>query len=133
MLAPTQSKESTSLQLNSEIKVRRDVECVHDEVQYKQEIDQGNHQKSALERRLLLKSDLLILPLLALTYLVAYLVTYFDFHSCKPLVLTVHQDRNNIGNARLMTLQQDTHMTNEQYFSCVQIFCKSVPTEIGGL
>jgi hypothetical protein len=41
---------------------------------YVADTEHGSHHKSAAERRLILKCDLLIVPLAALIYFVAYLV-----------------------------------------------------------
>ncbi|KAH8890617.1 retrograde regulation protein 2 [Thozetella sp. PMI_491] len=60
--------------------------------------------KSAFERRLVLKQDLLIIPLLALIYLVTFL------------------DRNSYGNARLLGLQKQLKFTDAQYSQCAQLF-----------
>ena len=73
---------------------------------YTPDPSRDSHHKSKEERRLVLKADLVILPLAALTYFVAYL------------------DRNSIGNARLMGLQKDLHMTANQYYNCLMMFCK---------
>ncbi|KAH8808685.1 major facilitator superfamily domain-containing protein [Xylogone sp. PMI_703] len=64
----------------------------------------NSHHKSKVERRLVLKADLLILPFAALIFFVAYL------------------DRNSIGNARLMGIQKDLKMSNYQYYNCLTIF-----------
>ncbi|PYH94485.1 retrograde regulation protein 2 [Aspergillus ellipticus CBS 707.79] len=58
-------------------------------------------KKSRAERRLLLKADLVILPLASLGYLVAYL------------------DRNNLGNAKVMGLITDLHLSANQYYNCL--------------
>jgi hypothetical protein len=57
--------------------------------------------KSEEEKRLVLKLDLVFVPLAALIYFVAYL------------------DRNSIGNARLMGLEKDLDMTPNQYYNCL--------------
>ncbi|KAH8799083.1 major facilitator superfamily domain-containing protein [Xylogone sp. PMI_703] len=57
-----------------------------------------------LERRLLLKLDFTVLPLLAGSFLIAYL------------------DRNNIGNARVMGMQNDLLLSDKQFFNCLMIF-----------
>ncbi|OQU96216.1 hypothetical protein CLAIMM_02327 [Cladophialophora immunda] len=56
------------------------------------------------ERALKLKSDFLILPIMSLTYLIAYM------------------DRNNLGNAKIMTFTKDTHLTSKQFYNCLTIF-----------
>jgi len=35
------------------------------------------------------------------------------------------QDRNNIGNARVMGMQKDLHLTDKQFFNCLSMFCMS--------
>ncbi|KAJ9612957.1 hypothetical protein H2200_002898 [Cladophialophora chaetospira] len=57
-----------------------------------------------MERRLLLKADLTILPLISLVYLASYL------------------DRNSIGNARVMGFQKDLHLTPKQFYNSLSIF-----------
>lgn len=52
--------------------------------------DPNSHNKSAAERRLVLKCDLVIIPLAALIYFGAYLVSY-KLRSCPPTVLTNHR------------------------------------------
>jgi hypothetical protein len=34
------------------------------------------------------------------------------------------KDRNNLGNARVMGMQADLHLTDEQFFNCLMMFCK---------
>lgn len=53
------------------------------------------------EKRLLRKLDFTIVPLSGLIYFVAYL------------------DRNSIGNARLMGLEEDLHLTAHQFYNCL--------------
>ncbi|KIX06606.1 uncharacterized protein Z518_04582 [Rhinocladiella mackenziei CBS 650.93] len=61
-------------------------------------------QKSAAERKLLLKADCVILPMCGLTWWVTYL------------------DRNSIGNARIMGLQTDLNMSSNQFYNCLTMF-----------
>ncbi|PVH76569.1 MFS general substrate transporter [Cadophora sp. DSE1049] len=63
-----------------------------------------SHHKSKAERRLVLKADCLIVPLASPIYFVAYL------------------DRNSIGNARLLGLEESLHLTPEQYYNCLMMF-----------
>ncbi|KIW71768.1 hypothetical protein PV04_00005 [Phialophora macrospora] len=60
--------------------------------------------RSGLERRLMWKQDLLILPLLALIYFVTFL------------------DRNSFGNGRLLGLQKEIGFSNAQYSHAAQYF-----------
>ncbi|KAJ9136537.1 MFS general substrate transporter [Coniochaeta hoffmannii] len=60
--------------------------------------------KTGLERRLVMKQDCLLVPLLALTYFVTYL------------------DRNSFGNGRLLGLQKQLKLTDDQYGNCAQLF-----------
>ncbi|RDL41557.1 Uncharacterized protein BP5553_01536 [Venustampulla echinocandica] len=60
--------------------------------------------RSKLEKRLLLKQDFIILPLLSIMFFFAYL------------------DRGQIGNARLMGLQASYKMNNGQYFNVLMMF-----------
>jgi hypothetical protein len=78
--------------------------------------------KSKQEKRLLLKMDLSIVPLLACSFFIAYMV-----RSLFPLCLTTanfKKDRNNLGNARIMGMQADLHLSNEQFFNCLMMFCE---------
>lgn len=61
-------------------------------------------RKTGLERRLVMKQDCLLIPLLALTYFVTYL------------------DRNSFGNGRLLGLQKELKLTDKEYGNCGQLF-----------
>ncbi|KUJ17697.1 MFS general substrate transporter [Mollisia scopiformis] len=61
-------------------------------------------RKSKLEKRLLLKMDVSIVPLLGLSFFIAYM------------------DRNNLGNARIMGMQTDLALSDEQFFNCLMVF-----------
>jgi hypothetical protein len=37
--------------------------------------------------------------------------------------LIIFKDRNNLGNARIMGMQADLHLSNEQFFNCLMMFC----------
>ena len=52
---------------------------------------------SALERRALLKLDLLVIPMSSLFYFLSYL------------------DRSNLGNVRIVGLQKDLHMSDYDF------------------
>ncbi|EPS45768.1 hypothetical protein H072_137 [Dactylellina haptotyla CBS 200.50] len=69
-----------------------------------QDPEDDNAPKSALEKRLLLKQDLLIVPLAALIYLVTYL------------------DRNSFGNGKLLGLTKELHLDANQYADAAQLF-----------
>ena len=60
------------------------------------------------------KMDLYILPVVAMFYLLSFLVSYLlpDINY-KPF--TLPQDRTNFGNARVAGLQKDLKLTNKQY------------------
>ncbi|KAJ9640875.1 hypothetical protein H2204_003164 [Knufia peltigerae] len=60
--------------------------------------------RSPVERRLVWKADLAILPIISAAYLVSYL------------------DRNSIGNARVMGLPKDLHMNPDQFYNCLTVF-----------
>ncbi|KUL87738.1 hypothetical protein ZTR_05873 [Talaromyces verruculosus] len=68
--------------------------------------DEGltEEEKAAIDRRLLWKLDLRLIPWLSLLYLAAFL------------------DRTNVGNAKIEGLQQALHMTNNQYNATLTIF-----------
>ncbi|KIW26159.1 uncharacterized protein PV07_09276 [Cladophialophora immunda] len=69
-----------------------------------EQTNSGTPGKSRAERLLVRKMDFFILPMLATSFLVAYL------------------DRNNLGNARIMTLQKDLRMTDGQFYNCLMLF-----------
>ena len=83
-------------------------------------IDDDSAPKSKLEKRLLLKQDLIILPLLSMTFFFAYLVRATRSSTFTKLTC---QDRGQIGNARIMGLQKSYNITNAQYFNCLMMFC----------
>ncbi|KAI0428811.1 major facilitator superfamily domain-containing protein [Xylaria sp. FL1042] len=56
------------------------------------------------EKKILRKMDIRLIPMLALLYLLSFL------------------DRGNIGNAKIEGLQEDLHMTNDQYNLCLTVF-----------
>ncbi|EHY61237.1 hypothetical protein HRR83_009578 [Exophiala dermatitidis] len=56
------------------------------------------------EKRLLRKLDMVILPMMSISYLMAYL------------------DRNNIGYARLMGLQEDLRITDGRFYNVIMVF-----------
>ncbi|KIX00717.1 uncharacterized protein Z518_09782 [Rhinocladiella mackenziei CBS 650.93] len=60
--------------------------------------------KTGLEKRLVWKMDLLPVPQMALMYFITFL------------------DRNSFGNGRIMGLQRDLHMMNQDYSSAAQLF-----------
>ncbi|KAJ5258623.1 hypothetical protein N7524_010179 [Penicillium chrysogenum] len=64
----------------------------------------SDEEKAEIDRRLLWKLDLRLVPWLSLLYLVSFL------------------DRTNIGNAKIVGLQTDLNMTNAQYNACLTIF-----------
>ncbi|KIY00304.1 uncharacterized protein Z520_03989 [Fonsecaea multimorphosa CBS 102226] len=65
---------------------------------------QRSLSKRPEEKRLVLKLDLILMPLCCLIYFVAYL------------------DRNCIGNARLMGLEEDLSLTPNQFYNCLTMF-----------
>ncbi|GLA37031.1 hypothetical protein AnigIFM63309_003531 [Aspergillus niger] len=68
--------------------------------------DEGlsEEEKAKIDRALLWKLDLRLIPWLSLLYLISFL------------------DRTNVGNAKLAGLQGDLHMTNSQYNDSLTIF-----------
>lgn len=58
----------------------------------------------AIQKRLVRKQDYVLLPLMAMAMLFGYL------------------DRGNIGNARLLGMQKDLHLSSQQYLNCVMMF-----------
>ncbi|KAL2436723.1 High-affinity nicotinic acid transporter [Exophiala dermatitidis] len=65
---------------------------------------QQHQARTPVEKRLLRKADFVIIPLFSIVHLVSYL------------------DRNSIGNARIMGLQKDLHMTAGQFYNCLTMF-----------
>ena len=45
-------------------------------------------------------------------------------------ILSGLQDRNSIGNARIMGLLEDLHLTDQQYYNCLMMFCEYCPLRI---
>lgn len=78
-----------------------------------------------LEKRLLRKIDLNILPLMALSMFVSFLVCY-DVHQSTPLWTCSNkgQDRGNIGNARVLGMQKDLGFSNQKFINIIMMFCK---------
>ncbi|KAL6249573.1 hypothetical protein RBB50_003426 [Rhinocladiella similis] len=64
----------------------------------------GKVKKSALERRLVWKLDLIIVPIAGLMYFTAYM------------------DRNSIGLANVQGFSKDLHLTPNQYYNCLMMF-----------
>ena len=64
----------------------------------------SEQERKAIDRKLLWKLDLRLIPWLCLLYLLAFL------------------DRTNIGNAKIDGLQEDLHMTSNQYNNTLTIF-----------
>ncbi|KAJ9629151.1 hypothetical protein H2204_008940 [Knufia peltigerae] len=64
----------------------------------------GKIKKSALERRLVRKLDLIIVPIAGLMYFTAYM------------------DRNSIGLANVQGFSKDLHLTANQYYNCLMMF-----------
>ncbi|PWY86932.1 putative MFS transporter [Aspergillus heteromorphus CBS 117.55] len=64
----------------------------------------SEEEKAKIDRALLWKLDLRLIPWLSLLYLVSFL------------------DRTNVGNAKLAGLQEDLHMTDSQYNAALTIF-----------
>ncbi|KAF3934705.1 hypothetical protein ABW20_dc0105747 [Dactylellina cionopaga] len=69
-----------------------------------QEPEEEQLPRSPLERKLLLKQDLLLVPLAALIYFVTYL------------------DRNSFGNGKLLGLTKELHLDANQYADAAQLF-----------
>ncbi|KAK6373585.1 hypothetical protein LTS17_008077 [Exophiala oligosperma] len=61
-------------------------------------------EEVAAQKSMLRKLDLILLPLVSLSYLMAYI------------------DRNNIGYARLMGLQKDLKLSGSQFYNSVMVF-----------
>ncbi|PCH02448.1 Major facilitator superfamily domain, general substrate transporter [Penicillium occitanis (nom. inval.)] len=70
-------------------------------------------EEVAAQKSLVRKIDILMLPLLSLSYLMAYI------------------DRNNIGYARLMGLQEDLHLTASQFYNAVMVFSNLLLRTLG--
>lgn len=64
----------------------------------------GHDHRARMTRRILLKVDTRVLPILALLFLCSFL------------------DRTNVGNAKLYGLTEDLHMTNLQYNQGLAVF-----------
>lgn len=79
----------------------------------------------SINKKLLRKLDAVLLPLLALAYLLAYMVSLPSrvFRCTHAMTDTGWQDRNNIGNARIMGLETNLHLSSQQYYNSVMVFC----------
>ena len=64
------------------------------------------------ESKLVRRIDILILPLLALSIMVGYL------------------DRSNIGNARVLGMEEDLNLSDQQFLNVIMMFCTSTPSII---
>jgi hypothetical protein len=64
----------------------------------------SSQDRQALTRKILLKLDLRVLPVLALLFLCSFL------------------DRTNVGNARLYGLEKDIRVTDHQYDTGLAVF-----------
>jgi len=60
------------------------------------------------------KVDLYVLPVVAMFYLLSFLVSHL-LQGVEAKPFTLLQDRTNLGNARVAGLQKDLKMTNKQY------------------
>ncbi|PWY94962.1 MFS general substrate transporter [Aspergillus sclerotioniger CBS 115572] len=79
------------------------------QLEFIEDPDEGlsEEEKAKIDRALVWKLDLRLIPWLSLLYLVSFL------------------DRTNVGNAKLAGLQKDLHMTNSQYNAVLTIFFAS--------
>lgn len=77
-----------------------------------------------VERRVVRKQDMVILPLLSLAFMFAYLVSppMLIFAPCSLYANFIHQDRGNIGNARVLGMQTEVGLSSQQYLNCVMMF-----------
>ena len=60
------------------------------------------------------KMDLYVLPVVAMFYLLSFLVSHL-LHYVEGKSFMLPQDRTNFGNARVAGLQKDLKLTNKQY------------------
>jgi hypothetical protein len=77
-----------------------DKDMVGENVECPSTMEEGqsrNHDDTQLEHKVLLKMDVMILPILALLFLCSFI------------------DRTNVGNAKILGLQEDLDITNHQY------------------
>ena len=83
-------------------------------------------KKSKEEKKLVRRMDMLILSLLSGSIFFAYLVSGPASRKCKIVLIVLtegHQDRGQIGNARIMGMQEDIGLSDQQYSNCLMIFC----------
>ncbi len=66
-------------------------------------------------RRVWLKLDLFLLPVMGMFYFLSFLVRFSLSFLLPSITERSPQDRVNIGNARIAGLQHDLQMTNKQY------------------
>lgn len=83
-----------------EVPFEKQISVELDKVSAEGRVEDGSrelHVDSTLERKTVLKLDLLLVPMMCMIYLLAFL------------------DRANIGNARVAGLQEDLGITDHQY------------------
>lgn len=85
-------------------------------------------EEKRLERSLVLKADILIVGMTSLVFLVNQWVSatdaFFYDEGEKQILSLFIQDRGNIGNARVMGLQKDLNISNDQFYNAVSLYCK---------
>ena len=78
-----------------------DKDMADEKVERPSMVEEGQHAElhgqAQLERKVLFKMDVRILPILALLFLCSFI------------------DRTNVGNAKILGLQEDLDITNHQY------------------
>ncbi|THV02517.1 MFS general substrate transporter [Dendrothele bispora CBS 962.96] len=99
MNPPTKTAESTSS------KEEKEIGSIHPSEDAKQALYNAHVDVSGVdERKLIRKIDLALIPWLSFLYLLSFL------------------DRTSIGNAKLYHLEQDLHITDDQYLLALTIF-----------
>jgi hypothetical protein len=80
-------------------------------------------EEARLEKRFVRKVDFIILPLLTSMYFLASLVWWQPFtYSSTYFCWWKTQDRGDVGNAAVLGMTDDLHLTPHQLSTCISIF-----------
>lgn len=103
-LAEGTNANSSDAENNAATSIEKKLIFLHPELAVDPDEGLSEEEKAKIDRDLLWKLDIRLIPWLSLLYLAAFL------------------DRTNIGNAKLQGLQEDLHMSNSQYNLTLTIF-----------
>lgn len=83
---------------------------------------QRTPEEKKIERKLLLKIDFIILPLLALVYFLASMVCSGCAQRVYDRSANFIQDRGDLANAAVAGMSENLHLTGKQLANCVSLF-----------